>query len=248
MKNQVLTELTNKYFDNDLSPDEKILLDKLLTEPGNKKYFESMNALFIKIDSAKPLTQQIEISDSVINIISKQNRKPAMTKKIKNKVSSLFNGTKISYAMTFACGVLLAAFIFLFQSGNVTNDEFMTGTISSGNFNETYYMDDHKLTGSIDVNYTPEIVVMDIHLDTGENVNCGLSFDNNQLSLYGIKNVGQKNNGKISTGKNTVYLSNIESNHYMVFFKSLHNNPTNVLASFYDGQTVVSNLKIEIKN
>lgn len=249
MKNKLLTELTNKYIDNLLTPEEESTLNDLLKDEKSREYFNSMKSTFADLESLKPDYQNINLHDQIMNIILKQNNNSNMILKLRNELSLIFSGAKISYAITFACGVLLTAIFFLFQSPeNQIDDTFMTGTISRNSFNETYYMDTPPLSGSIDVKYTPEVVIMDIHPETDEIIDCNLRYNNTLLSLYGVKNIGSGNNGNFSSGNNSIHLSNVGSNHYLVFFKYIHNNPSSVLASFYSGSMTLSNVKIEIKN
>ncbi len=248
MKNKLLTELTNKYIDNLLTPEEESTLNILLKDEKNKEYFNSMKITFEDLESLKPGYQNINLQDAIMNKILKQNRNSSMAIKIRKELSLIFSGAKIGYAITFAFGVLLTAAVFLLQtSENQIDDSFLTGTISGNSYNETYSMDTPPLIGSIDVKYMPEVVIMDIHAKTDEIIDCNLRYNNTLLSLYGVKNIGSGNNGNFSSGDNSIHLSNVGSNHYLVFFKYIHNNPSSVLASFYSGSTALSNVKIEIK-
>lgn len=249
MKNKLLTELTNKYIDNLLTPEEESTLNDLLKDEKNREYFNSMKNIFTDIDSLKPSYKNISIQNDIMNKILEQKDNLNMAKNIMNELSSIFSGAKIGYAITFACGVLLTVAIFLLQTHeNQIDDSFMTGTISGNSFNETYYMDTPPLSGSIDVKYTPEVVIMDIRPQTDEIIDCNLRYNGTLLSLYGVKNVGSGNNANFSSGDNSIHLSNVGANHYLVFFKYIHNNPSTVLASFYSGSMALSNVKIEIKN
>jgi hypothetical protein len=247
MKNTQLIELTNKYIDNELTKNEKSKLDDLLKDETNKSYFDSMIKTVNTLEVHKPANISPNIKDSVINKILNQREEKIMDN-LKYWWQQLFNGTKISYAVSFALGAVLVTFVFLFQSPNDEwDDSFMKGTMSSSNFDETYYLNEHDFDGAVNVKYADNITILDVNLNTQSEVDCELSYDKTQFVLYGVKSLESKSSGKFaSSGGNSIRLSNLESNHYMVFLRNLKNSSSKVHASFYKGNTRISNLTINI--
>lgn len=248
MRDGRLIELINKYIDSELSAKEDVELKDLLLDNDNKKLFESMTQTINLLESNKPVEQQINIKEQVINRISRQ-KKESLSGKIKVLLSEIFNGAKIGYAVSFALGVLLVGIILMLQPGTGSvNDNFTKGVISNRNFEQTYSLNNQLLNGAVRVSYSRSLVILDIKLKTADAVDCQMDFDKNQFALYGVKNIELSSNGNFISGSGSVQLSNLGQNHYMVFLRKLNNNPGKVRALFYNGYNTVNNLTIDIKN
>lgn len=247
MNNSRLTELTNKYIDKELTGDEITELEKLLKDNNNKKYFDSMINTINVLEKNKPAEKVINVKEYVVNKI-KNNEEETLMKKIKTWFSGTFAGPKISYAISFAFGALLVGLIFTLQPVEQNIDDvFMTGVMSNRSFDETYFLEEHSLSGAIKVKQSEGIVILDVDLKTSEILDCDLSFDKTQFALYGVKSIESKNSGQFASSGNSVRLSNLQSNHYLVFLRNLKNNESKVRASFYRGGMTVANLTIDIK-
>jgi hypothetical protein len=61
MNNTRLTELTNKFIDNDLTAEEEQELNLMLKEIKNKEYFESMKEAIKLLESSKPVPLEINV-------------------------------------------------------------------------------------------------------------------------------------------------------------------------------------------
>lgn len=243
-----LFELTNKYIDKELSEAEEKLLNDLLKNPDNKKYFDSMIMTINRIEESKPLENEIDIIHHIGNQI-KDHKNEGIMKKIDNWFSSVFKGSKISYAVSFALGGLLVALLFMIQPTNSDpNDAFLTGTMADRSFDETYVLNEHDFEGAVNVKYADKVTILDIKLNTQTEIECELSYDKTQFALYGVKTVDSQRSGQFASHGSSVRLSNLSSNHYLVFLRNLQPNESKVRASFYLGSMNISNITIDIKN
>jgi len=245
MINERLTELVNKYIDKELTEIEKSELDDLLKNSDNKSYFVSMVDTIEILENSKLAFDNTDIKRSVINEINNQREN-----KMTNNAwwSQLFKGSKVGYAFSFALGALLVALVFMLQpnSGSV-NDEFMTGTMTNRNFDNTYFLNEQSFDGAIKVKRSQDVIILDVELKTSESLDCELKYNNTEFSLFGVKSI-DSNNGKFASGLNLIRLSDLGSNHYMVFLRNLQNIPGKVYAIFYKDNMKLSNLTIDIKS
>jgi hypothetical protein len=170
-------------------------------------------------------------------------------KKIKSWFNITFAGPKISYAISFALGALAVGLLFSLLPGEDTVDDiFMTGVMSDRAFDRTYFLNDNSLEGEVKVKQSEGVVILDVDLKTSEQMDCELSYDKNQFALYGVKSVESVDGGKFASHGSSIRLSNLQSNHYLVFLRFLRNDESKVNASFYNGSITVAMLTIDIKN
>lgn len=248
MTNQLLIKLTNKFIDKELTKEEEQQLILLLKNTNNKTYFESFTRTINEIEENKPREQQINIRENIMSKIQNKKDKNSYTN-FRTWLLQIFAGSKISYALSFALGGLITTFIFMLQSANTEiSDEFMKGVISSRSFDESYFLDEALFSGAIKVSHSEGIMILDVDLTSAEVIECELKYDKNQFAFYGVKSVKSTDGGKIISGGSSIRLSNIDSNHYLVFLRNLKNNPSKIQASFYQGSITLTSLSIDIKN
>ncbi|MDZ7765748.1 MAG: hypothetical protein U5K00_15240 [Melioribacteraceae bacterium] len=248
MKDTKLFKLTNRYIDNELGKNEKAELDELLKNPDNKKYFDSMVDTVNRIEESKPLEKEIDVVSPVAGQI-KDHKNEGVMAKTESWFDKIFNGSKLSYATSFALGGLIVAFIFMLQPTNTEiDDAFLTGTIADRSFDKTYVLNEHDFEGAVNVKYADKVTILDVKLSTQAEIDCELSYDKTQFALYGVKTVDSQNSGQFASHGSSVRLSDLKSNHYLVFLRNLQNNESKVRASFYRGSMNISNITIDIKN
>lgn len=247
MKDTKLIKLTNRYIDNELGKNEKAELDELLKNPDNKKYFDSMVDTVNLIEESKPLEKEIDVVSPVTGQI-KDHKNEGIMGKSESWFDKIFNGSKLSYAASFALGGLIVAFVFILQSPiSDLDDAFLTGTMADRNFDETYVLNEHDFEGAVNVKYGDKVTILDVKLNTQAEIDCELNFDKTQFALYGVKTVDSQNSGQFASHGSSVRLSDLRSNHYLVFLRNLQSNESKIRASFYRGSMSVANLTIDIK-
>ncbi len=243
-----LKELTNKFIDKELSKHEELQLIDLLKDNDNKIYFELLTKTINILETNRPEEHEIDIKDAVIQKINIK-KKETISTKLKSYFSKLFNGTSHSYAASFAIGGLFVAVIFMLLPANTqVNDTFMQGVMANSNNDDTHFINEGPFSGAIKVQYSSNVVVLDIDLSSSEIIDCRLTFNKDQLSFYGVKAVKSNGNSNFSSGGNLIQLSDISSNHYLVFLKKVNNNFSQVMASFYKTNELLTNISLEINN
>mgnify|MGYP005858617793 CR=1 FL=1 len=246
MKNQLLTELTNRLIDKELTTDEELVLNDLLKDPDNKKYFESMVKTIRTLDSYKLPEQYIDIKNQLINKIS-QRRKENIMDKIIESLSGVFDGSKYGYAVSFALGGLIVGLIFLIQPASYQiDDTFLKGVMASPDYDKTYHLEEQSFSGAVNVKYSQDMVLIDVNLKTNENIDCELNYDKHRFALYGVKSLSHTDGSRFASHGNSVRLSNLKSNQYLVFLRDLQKNNSKVHVSFYNGSMIMANLTIDI--
>ena len=244
--NKKLAELVNKSIDGELTPQEESELNEMLKVGENRKYYESMTNAIKMVESNKPARQNIDIRNAVMNKLMEES-----SVKISNSFMEMFarffNGSKISYGLSFALGGLLVGLILTMQPSQSSVDEMLTrGTMSNLSYGESYNVDESNINGAVQVRYSDEIVMLDIDLKTNEQTDCELNFEKSLFTLYGVKSVKSVDGGKFTSGGNSIRLQNLESNHYMVFLRSLNKVSGKVYANFYNEHINVANLTMNI--
>ncbi|MFH0736316.1 MAG: hypothetical protein V1773_17440 [bacterium] len=248
MANEVLTILTNKFIDKELSKSEELQLLELLKDNDNKHYFDSLTNTLNTLEQNKPTEKQIFIKDNVLINIAKRNNQTISTK-IKNYFTEWLNGSLSSYAASFAIGGFFVALILLLLPVNTQiKDTFMQGTISNRNIDETVNLSESLFSGAIKVQYPENVVILDIDLNSSEKIDCALIYDKDQLSFYGVKAVKSNGYSNFLQAGNSIKLSDICSNHYLVFFKRVTNNYSKINTSFFIGNEQITNITLEINN
>jgi len=247
MNNDRLTELTNKYIDNEITAGEEKELNELLKDQDNKSYFDAMIKTIKEIENCKPDEQNVNVKNSVMNRVNNKHKKSFMNK-VNKWFEQNFTGPKISYAVSFALGAFVVGLIFLMQPSETgVNDLFTRGIMSSRNFDDTYFLNERSLDGEIKVRHSGDIVVLDVNLVTSEVMDCELTYNETQFGFYGVKSLTSNSGSKFVTGGGKIKLSDLSSNHYMVFLKNPNGSPGKIYASFYNNNTTISKLTIDIK-
>ncbi|MBZ0181415.1 MAG: hypothetical protein K8F60_03080 [Melioribacteraceae bacterium] len=245
MNNSKLTELTNKFIDNELNEREKLQLDELLKIEENKKYFTSLTETVGQFNKSKPPFNEINLEEKIMQKINNESNSSFGLKDI---FSELFKGNKLGYAFSFAMGLIIAVSLFLLQKESLSLDEqFIQGTAADRSFDEAYFLDETSFNGSVKVKYSEGLVILDVDLNTLEQLDCELKFNKNEFSFFGVKSIKSESDSKFSTSNSSVRLTNLKGNRYLVFLKNLKDYPSKVHASFYSGNYTVANLTIDIK-
>lgn len=246
MKNQLLIELTNKFIDKELTSDNQLVLNDLLKDPDNKKYFESMVNAIDKLKRCKTPEQYIDIKNQLMSKIS-QRRKENIMEKILEGLSSVFIGSKYGYAVSFGLGGLVVGLLLFIQPANYhVDDTFLKGVMASPDYDKTYYLEEQGFTGAVNIKYSQDMVLIDVNLKTNENIDCELNYDKTRFALFGVKPLSNNEGSKFASHGNSVRLSNLDSNQYLVFLRYLQKNDSKVHVSFYSGSMMVANLTIDI--
>jgi hypothetical protein len=73
MNNSKLTELTNKFIDNELNEREKLQLDELLKIEENKKYFTSLTETVGQFNKSKPPFNEINLEEKIMQKINNES-------------------------------------------------------------------------------------------------------------------------------------------------------------------------------
>jgi hypothetical protein len=248
MKDELLIELTNKFIDNELTENELNVLNKLLEDENNKYYFNSLINTLKVVETKSEINRDIDIKNIVMGKIMDKEKKKFKVR-IKNYFNELLSGSLSSYAASFGLGGLFIAILFmLLPFGSNSDDSFMKGVMKDNLSEESYYYNDSEIKGEIKIQYPEGIVVLDIDMTSGSIVDCELMFNKEELSVYGIKSLKQEGNKTFYLSGNTIKLNDINSNHYLVFFKRVKYRAGKIDANFYMGHELINSKILEIKN
>ncbi len=247
MEQTRISELTNKYIDKDLSDAENTELKSLLEDSNNKKYFDETVALFNNLEKPRPVTAPASLKAKVMKEIT-QWEEQGWFYRMLGKLGEFIDNSRIGYPASFAMGGLMVFLIFLMlpQSQSI-DDSFTKGFMADSDFSEIYQIKKPELNGAVKVGYSENIVILDVNLTSGELVDCELKFNVKEFKIYGIKTLEGSKESKIVSGYGSVKISNSEANRYMIFLRSLHENPGRINAEFYKNQTNLANISIDIK-
>ncbi len=248
MKDKLLKELTNKFIDNELTESERNTLNKLLEDENNKYYFNSFINTLKVVETKNEIDRDIDIKNIVMRKIM-TNDKKTLKEKVINYFNELLSGSLSSYAATFGFGGFFVLLIFMLLPNNSNLDEsFLKGVMGNNSNDESYYFDDKNIDGEIKIQYPEGIVVLDIDMTSGSIVDCELIFNKEELSVYGIKSLKQEGSKTFYLSGNTIKLNDINSNHYLIFFKRVKHRAGKIEANFFYGHELINNKTLEIKN
>ncbi len=247
MRSKRIQELVNKFIDGEINASEKEELDVLLEIDENRKYFESMASAMNLVTQNKPVQEEVDVRYNVLNRI-REEKNLKKTNTISEWLAENFKGSKISYGVSFGFGGLLVGLILMLEPSVVNiDDEFAKGTMSGLNYNESFFLDEGMINGAIQVKYSQGVVILDVDLKTDEALDCELKYDKSIFTLYGVKSLDPENGGEFTSQKNSIRLRSLDTNHYLVFLRSLHETPGKVYADFYKDNINVANLTMDIK-
>ncbi len=247
MKNNLLIELSNKFIDNELSKDESIKLEELLKNKENKEYFDSLINTVKSINENKLQEKDVELNYIIMRRIMSDNK--TIKEKIKKYFNDLLSGSLSSYAATFGFGGFFVLLIFmLLPKNSYIDDSFLQGTMGKNINNETYAFNEKSIEGEINVQYSDGVVVLDIDMTSDAIIDCELTINGDDFSIYGIKSLKQEGNKTFYLSGNTIRLNDINSNHYMVFLKNVKHHSGKVDVNFYLNNELINTRSLEIKN
>ena len=236
MVSQEFIELINKELDGvNTSGDTSKLKDHLKANPEAQTLYDELASTINTLSCVTPLEPPVNLKQNILDAI--QMEEYAVEPK-RNPFAWLVNALKGSfddryrlarYAYSFAAGLAIGVIsygVVVDTQGKATVDmSELYGTMILKGVPEGFTAGDEAAieiedgSGSIDVRYTPDLVLAQLNLNTKSEVEVVLEFDANDLSFNGFVLPDNVRNSLVSD-EGSLTLANTGDNTYLILFKN----------------------------
>lgn len=161
-----------------------------------------------------------------------------------NEKSKFLNVLK--YFVVFATGILVgylitSCFIKSPKALITFDKEYIKGF--SGNNLESnspgVNIDIADLKATINSSNTQGVVVSEVNCVSENPVKIVIYFDENELSIYGLKPIQTEKNSSIAGGKNSIQITCTGNNKFLVLWKDKHRNDNNIDVQVFSDNIIV---------
>ncbi|HKI78591.1 MAG TPA: hypothetical protein VKA26_08635 [Ignavibacteriaceae bacterium] len=212
-------ELINKEIDHIISPDEKIKLDKYLSENKfAKEYYEELRLTEDYLDKLPVPAPSENLKKQIINSIDFSKYSPKAHKQ--GFFSTLF-APKFKLAYTFAVGLLVGIIcyaILVNNSNNINIDDIYgtIGTTSNANTINEFPLNYSDISGKIELKKYDNNFWFNLDLNSTQQFDIKISFPE-QVKFSNIR-LGLAKDIKISKGPDFIKTTNAGHQKYSLLF------------------------------
>lgn len=227
-------DLINKELDGIISENEKSELEDILKRDSTlmKEYEEIIN-------NSKT---------------EKKNKSVVETKNFFQRFwDDLLNSPGLRYSSLIPLGIIIGVFAHIsyqnfFDSSTINSkDIFGTmadfSTISGFESGSETIIEQENIQGTITTQLSEEMVIAEVDLNISENLKVDITFNQNALTIFGLKPLIQNENSNMNWGGGLIRLEVSGENKYLLFFKKKDNPPKELRIRIYDDvKTVYENV------
>ncbi|HRI47205.1 MAG: hypothetical protein KF721_06900 [Ignavibacteriaceae bacterium] len=227
-------DLINKELDGIISENEKSELEDIL-----------------KKDSTLMKEYEEIISNSKAE---KKNKSVIETKNFFQRFwDDLLNSPGLRYSSLIPLGIIIGVFAHIgyqnyFNSSAINSrDIFGTmadlSTLSGFESGSETIIEQENIHGTITTQLSEEMVIAEVELNITENLKVDITFNQNALTIFGLKPLIQNENSNMNWGGGLIRLEVSGENKYLLFFKKKDNPPKELRIRIYDDvKTVYENV------
>jgi hypothetical protein len=237
---QRIYDLINRSLENKISSEEKRELNEILTNDTEvKKYYDSLMSL-----SNKDIAEDNSLNTTDVH------SKPESKKNIFAKFwDEILSSPGLRYSALIPLGILIGIFSHIAYQNvvnpNSVNIDKVVGTmadfptLSGYEAGEEIVIEQDNISGTITTQLSDEIVIAEVNLILNENMRMDITFNQNALSVFGMKPILQDEKSNINWGSGLIRMEVIGENKYLLFFKKKDNPPKELRIKIYDDIRVV---------
>jgi hypothetical protein len=233
-------DLINRSLENKITSEEKRELDEILSNDTEvKKHYDSLMSF-----GNKDIDKNNNISAAGVQ------SKPEQKKNIFARFwDEILSSPGLRYSALIPLGILIGIFSHIAYQNvvdpNSVNIDNVLGTmadfptLSGYEAGEEIVIEQDNISGTITTQLSDEMVIAEVNLILNENMRMDITFNQNALSVFGMKPILQDEKSNINWGSGLIRMEVIGENKYLLFFKKKDNPPKELRIKIYDDIHVV---------
>ncbi len=152
----------------------------------------------------------------------------------------------LKYFVIFATGILVGylttSYYIKSPKALITFDKEYIKGFSGNNLESSspgVSIDVMELKATINTSNTQGVVVSEVNCVSENPVKIVMYFDENELSIYGLKPILTEKNSSIAGGKNSIQITCTGNNRFLILWKDKHQNDNNIDVQVFSDNTIV---------
>ncbi len=166
-----------------------------------------------------------------------------------SKISNFNFSAIFKYFMIFIVGFVLGFLLnqidapYNLQKVDYNILKGFTGN-GGGNTGQIININLPELNGSIVPSSSNGVFFVSLNLNSNDEVKINFSFDDNELSIYGLKPISTMKNSGIMGGKNVIQIINNGNNKFMFLLKDKYENENKIDMQVISGNNIIYSTSI----
>jgi len=254
MINKKIERLIIRYIDGDVTPSEKLFIEKALNEDGEvSKYYEKMKKLDEILTENATQTESVDLKNEILDEIHRSEAKGAQRRRgnIWEKLAPT-TGWRIAYA--FVMGIIIGFLLFspIFkpkQASDILDQEVGTIYDMESKVAFTLPINITGVTADVSAHYLAnDFIKIAVELNSVKQIKTKFSYNKNNFEIWNLRIAKEHAECNIISGYNYVEIINTGENSYIVLLKKLNDLEDEIKLEMFSFEGLLYEDRLQIKN